>query len=742
MDILEVLNPEQRQAVEAVEGPLLVLAGPGSGKTRVITHRIAHLIRNCRVSPYNIMAVTFTNKAAREMKERLDALTPGALASLTIGTFHSVCSRILRRDAGAIGVDSHFVIYDDGDQLSIVKKVLRDLNLDEKQHSPRAILAGISKAKSELIGPLQYAEYTTSYWEEIVLRVYRAYQEDLAQKHAVDFDDLIMTTVRLFRERPDILARYQDRYHHVLVDEFQDTNIAQYSLLRQVAGKHHNLCVVGDEDQSVYSWRQADLRNILNFEYDYPGAKVIVLERNYRSTQNILKAATSVISANELRKDKRLWTANGAGKPLTVFEAYNEREEARYIINEIERLLSRNEVRLSECAVMYRTNAQSRALEEGFLRNKLPYRLVGATRFYERKEIKDTLAFMRFIFNPYDDASFLRMLDAVGHGIGAKTIQGLESWAKTMGLPLFGAIVLLKDGPEAVAEYLPDVEVGALDKAPKAPFATRTELLLTGFAALPLKLLDAGRRLDALALLEYILKETGLGEQILDGTEEGEERWKNVKELASVAGDYAGLDAATSLETFLEAVALVSEQDNLGEGVDAVTLITLHAAKGLEFKAVFIAGVEEGLCPHSRSVDDPRQMEEERRLFYVGMTRAKEHLYLVYAFRRTLYGGSMPGTPSRFLADIPDNLVQGRDTPPPASPQPVAVPRPVAARPAAKAARGAGSYRAGERVRHPVFGEGLVVSSEARGEDEEVTVVFAGAGLKRLSLAFANLQRL
>jgi len=735
MDVLETLNPEQRRAVETIEGPLLVLAGPGSGKTRVITHRIAHLIRGCRVNPHNIIAVTFTNRAAREMKERLEQLVPGALAPLTIGTFHAICARILRRDGAAIGLDSHFAIYDDADQIGLIKKVLRDLQLDEKQYHPRALQTHISKAKSELISPLQYGEYASSYWEEIVLRVYRAYQEELAQKHGLDFDDLIMATVRLFRERPDVLTHYQERYEYILVDEFQDTNIAQYTLLRQLADKHQNLCVVGDEDQSVYSWRQADLRNILNFEFDYPGARVIILEQNYRSTKTILSAARSVIAANELRKDKKLWTANEPGVPITVFEAYSERDEARYIAGEVERLVARGQCRLADCAVMYRTNAQSRALEEAFLRSNVPYRLVGATRFYERKEVKDVLSFMRFVFNPLDDVSVLRIIAVSGHGIGAKTVQHLENWARQLGLPLFGALLLLKNGPESLAAYLPSLPAQAAD-GPKAPFTTRVEQTLAGFTALLEKLAENGRRLDAYELLDYVLRETGLAEQILDGTEEGESRWENVRELATVAADYVGIEPQISLEAFLENVSLASEQDDLREDKDAVTLITLHAAKGLEYRAVFIAGVEEGLCPHGRSSDDPKQLEEERRLFYVGMTRAKERLYLVHAFRRNLYGGSLPSTPSRFLADIPEELVKGREAPPAATAPSAPPPRP--------SANGAGepAFQPGDRVRHPVFGEGLVVSSKPSGDDEEVSVVFADVGVKRLSLAFAHLEKL
>ncbi|MHB1132649.1 MAG: UvrD-helicase domain-containing protein [Chloroflexota bacterium] len=750
MDLLSVLNPEQRRAVQTVEGPLLVLAGPGSGKTRVITHRIAYMMRHLSISPYSIMALTFTNRAAREMRARLETLVPNRLAPLTMGTFHAICARILRRDGPQIGIDNHFVIFDDADQQAIVKKVLRDHDLDEKRYAPRALLTHISKAKSELIGPLQYGEYASSYWEEVVLRVYRAYQEELAQRHGLDFDDLIMTATRLFRERPDVLDSYQERYRYILVDEFQDTNIAQYALLRQLAAKYHNLCVVGDEDQSVYSWRQADLRNILNFESDHPNANVIVLEQNYRSTKNILAAARSVIAVNSLRKEKHLWTANGTGQPITLYEAYSERDEARYVVSEIESLVARGVCQPSECAVMYRTNAQSRALEEAFVLGRMPYQLVGGTRFYERKEVKDVLAFLRFAFNPYDDASLQRMLAVSGHGIGAKTVQGLEQLSAKFALPLFGVLVLLKHGPEAPGDYLPGLQPVKLPANFKSPFTTRAEQILAGWTALPEKVLEAAQRLEVPELLELVLRESGLTEQILDGSEEGQERWENVRELASVAADYAGIDPQTGLEAFLETAALASDQDEHREEKNAVTLITLHAAKGLEFKAVFLAGAEEGLCPHSRSADDPKQMEEERRLFYVGMTRAKERLYILYAFRRTLYGGSQPGLPSRFLADIPEELMgtiaqTSTATLAPATPTKSASrPHPQATTPVPdRIAFAAGPLlQPGDRVRHPSFGEGIVVGSKANKTDVEVSVAFPSLGVKRLSLSFAKLERL
>lgn len=731
IDLLSELNPVQRQAAEATEGPILILAGPGSGKTRAITYRIAHLIANTGVRPYRILAVTFTNKAAREMVSRLQTLVPGAIDQLTIGTFHATCARILRREGRAIGLEPSFSIYDDDDQVGVVRRVLKEMNLDEKQYGPRAILSSISAAKAELRDPRQYAEYASSYWEEIVLRVYRRYQESLAESHALDFDDLLMTTVRLFREAPAVLEKLQERYLHVLVDEFQDTNIAQYSIVRQLAGKHRNLCVVGDPDQSIYAFRRADIRNILNFETDFPDCKTIYLEQNYRSTKAILSAAQGVISANRLRKDKRLWTENEQGTPITIFEAYNEDEEAGYVVSEIERLVARREGNLRDCAVLYRTNAQSRKLEEVFLRRRMPHRVVGV-RFYQRKEIKDVLAYVRVLANPDDAASLLRIINVPTRGIGEKTLTELQRWATGQGRSIYGALLRLASDR---------------DDGQPSPFAARAERQLVAFVALVEELRALAEELTIVELIKTVLGRSGYSEMMLaDDSEDGEDRRENVAELMRVAAAFADLTPAAGLAAFLEDAALATDIDEYDESADAVSLITLHAAKGLEFPVVFITGMEEGIFPHSRSVDDPERMEEERRLCYVGITRAKRRLYLIYAARRTFYGSASVNAPSRFLADIPPSVVKGTQ-PTKAGPRSSKVipagPPPSAAvisptLPKTRAPR----FRAGDRVRHTKFGEGIIVKSTLTRDDEEVEVAFQGIGLKRLSTSFAPLERI
>ena len=736
--ILAGLNPAQRAAVEAIEGPVLILAGPGSGKTRVITHRIAYLLREVGISPYNVLAVTFTNKAARSMIERLEGLVPGEARKLTIGTFHAVCARMLRRDGPEIGIGSHFTIYDDDDQIAAVRSVLKEMNLDERQHPPRAIQSRISNAKSELKSPRHFSEFTASYWDEIVLRVYRAYQDLLATNNALDFDDLLMQVVRLLRERLEVLARYQERYVHVMVDEFQDTNLAQYAIVKQLAGKHRNLCVVGDEDQSIYSWRGANFRNVLDFEADFPDARVVFLEQNYRSTQTILQAARRVISANSMRKEKQLWTENPEGLPIRIFEAYNEEEEANFVTSEIDRLVHRGDVEYRDVAVMYRTNVQSRVLEKAFVRRRIPHRVVG-TRFYERKEVKDVLAYLKVANNPDDSQVMQRVINTPPRGIGAKTLAELERWARSLGTSWYGALRHLREGDQG-----------------KPPFNARTEQLLLDFLRLVERLAEAKSKTTASALVEVILQATDYADYIRDGTEEGDERWTNVRELQTVAQAYDEYEPPAGLAGFLEETALVADADALDESGNAVSLITLHAAKGLEFPIVFLTGVEEGILPHSRSFENPDQMEEERRLAYVGITRAKERLYLIYAFRRTLFGGSMVNAPSRFILDIPDELKQGM---PPrvigGGPQRThdaqragfVVPAGVVDEPTTwgkrvQTAPAEVSFVPGDRVRHEKFGEGIVVSSVIAHGDEEVTVAFPKIGVKKLALSFAPLQRL
>jgi DNA helicase-2/ATP-dependent DNA helicase PcrA len=726
MDILATLNPAQREAVEAIKGPVLILAGPGSGKTRVITHRVAYLVKACGVSPRHIMAVTFTNKAAREMKERLEQLLGQANEALTLGTFHAICARILRHEGQAVGLGSSFVIYDEDDQLRLVKQVLEELNLDPKQYVPQALRSAIDAAKSRLLSPEDYAEQVSSYFEEIVHRVYQRYQQLLSQGQAVDFDDLLMKTVQLFRDHPKILAKYQSRYIHILVDEFQDTNIAQYELMKRLAGKYRNLCVVGDPDQSIYSWRFADLRNILSFEKDYPEAKLVFLEQNYRSTKTILEVASDVISANVLRKPKKLWTENENGASVTVIESYSAEEEAQCVVNEIEKLAGEEQISLKDCAVMYRVNAQSRALEETFLRYGVPYKLVGGTRFYHRQEIKDIIAYLRVIHNSQDNVNLLRIINVPGRGIGQKTIRTLQCWAKAHDTSLL--------------EALRQISHNAITDEAKQSLPSRTIQALAGFDALMNELTTQSHQLSFSGLVNEILERTGYRAYI-QGKEDGEERWENINELRNVASEYNEADTEEALTAFLEKVSLVADIDELDQEADTVTLITLHQAKGLEFPAVFIVGLEEGILPHRRSFDDPAQMEEERRLCYVGITRAKKRLYLLRSYRRSLFGGSTANPPSRFLKDISPDLISPRglweESPAPVAGSDFTQKFQPSARPI-----DALTLKVGDRVLHSKFGPGIVMNCSPTRDDQELTVVFEGAGIKKLLASLAPLERM
>jgi DNA helicase-2/ATP-dependent DNA helicase PcrA len=705
VDILEGLNPAQKEAVTWVEGPLLIIAGPGSGKTRVIAHRVAYLVKVVGIPPRRIMAVTFTNKAAGEMRERLLHLLGGrGVEELSLGTFHALASRILRQDGDRIGLDRSFVIYDEEDQLSLVKRALQELDLDIKNYPPKAIQGAIEAAKSQLLTWQSYP--SRHYYEEIVKRVYEKYEALLKENRALDFEDLLMKAVFLFQEQPRVLVRYQERYLHILVDEFQDTNITQYGLAKLLAGKHRNICVVGDPDQSIYSWRFADIRNILSFEKDFPEARVVVLEQNYRSTQTILEVASHIIARNRERKPKDLWTENETGLPVKVLEADSPEEEAQLVAAELEKL-TREGLPLKECAVMYRTNAQSRPLEEAFLRYGIPYQLVGAVRFYHRKEVKDLIAYLRLIHNPQDSVSLARVMNVPGRGIGPKTVDALSQWAQLKGIPLYQAL-------KAAAE--------AGEEGP--PLQPRARAALASFVKLLDGLREAAQEKDLVELLDLILEGTGFRAYLL-GEPDGEDRWENVLELRTVAQEYSSRE--DGLQAFLEGVSLVSDQDNFDEKADRATLITLHQAKGLEFGAVFLVGMEEGLLPHFRSFDDPAQMEEERRLCYVGVTRARKYLYLVRARRRSIGGVTGPALPSRYLDDIPPHLVLRTDV---VEASAVAQPRPP-------------RLKAGDHVKHAVFGEGVVVavaSAPAKG-DQEVTVVFKGAGLKRLLPSFAPLEK-
>ena len=728
MDILANLNPAQREAAEAISGPVLILAGPGSGKTRVITHRIAYLIKTCGVSPRNIMAVTFTNKAAREMEDRLGNLVSGSVQDLTLGTFHAICVRILRTSGSVASIDSQFVIYDREDQISVVKRSIQEADFDPKQYAPGAILSAISSAKSRMLSPAEFVKTERNYFDEVVSRVYENYQRMLEESNALDFDDLLMKTVILFRDHPDILARYQSRYVHLMVDEFQDTNLVQYELIKQIGGKYRNICVVGDPDQSIYSWRFADVRNILNFEKDYPDAKVVMLEENYRSTKTILETASSIISANQQRKPVNLWTQNDEGTSAVVVETYTEQEEAQFVVSEIERLVEQGEHSLGECAVMYRTNAQSRVLEEAFVRYGMPYKLVAGTRFYERREVKDIIAYLRLIQNPHDSVSLMRVINVPQRGIGQQTQLKLAAWSKSMGVSQFKALQCMN------GESTDDL---------KSPFNSHISRVLKAFSELMEELISRSKEMKMTELFDLVVERSGYKEYILnEGNGDGQERWENILELRSVAQkDYGDLSPQESLAAFLEEVTLVSDVDGLDEGLSAVTLITLHQAKGLEFPVVFIAGMEDGLLPHFRTFDDPVQMEEERRLCYVGVTRAKQHVYLVRAFRRSLMGRSQVSEPSRFLNDIPKHLISTGDWKDGSENdifpsiqswnRPTTTEAPTAA---------TSEYQAGDHVYHAQFGQGVVVSCQPVKNDAEIVIAFNGA-VKKLLLSFANLEK-
>ncbi|MCL4393279.1 MAG: UvrD-helicase domain-containing protein [Chloroflexi bacterium] len=736
-------------AVESVDGPVLVLAGPGSGKTRVLTHRVAYLIGQVPVPAYQILAVTFTNKAAREMRDRLNRLLGEESArDLTIGTFHATCARLLRRDGERVGLGRGFAIYDEDDQLALIKRILKELNLNDKQYRPGSVLGAIGKAKNELIGPEAYVP--PSYWHEAIARAYVRYQQLLIENNAADFDDLLMSTVRLLQENADVLDRYQERYRYLHVDEFQDTNQAQYVLMKLLADKHQNLFCVGDEDQSIYGWRGADYRNVRRFREDFPGARVVLLEQNYRSTQTILDAAQAVIRRNSSRHKKELWTENPRGIPLTVREAYNEEEEAQYVVDEIARLTRTDGYHPRDCAIFYRTNAQSRNLEDAFVRRGLPYQLVGSVRFYQRREIKDVLAYLRLINNPNDSVAFSRVINIPPRGIGKKSVDELGHWAERLSVSPYAVLQSLQQSTQT--------DPAGASKAParlSPEFDTRSRKTLLAFADLLDDLRGVQPNKNLPDLIDYILLKTGFESYVRDGTTEGDDRWDNVMELRRAAKKYAGAEPETALVQFLEEVSLVADIDSMNENMDAPILMTLHTAKGLEFPVVFIVGLEDGLFPHARSLEDPAQMEEERRLCYVGITRAKERLYLVYAFRRSFYGASEPGKPSQFLADIPRELYagdrsrQGRTAgtgrrrslavEPDGEDAPEFQPR--AMPPPRRSTLSDLEYHAGDKVSHPSFGNGVVVTSKPSGNDEQVEVAFEGKGVKRLIVRLAGLTK-
>jgi DNA helicase-2/ATP-dependent DNA helicase PcrA len=707
---------------------VLVLAGPGSGKTRVLTHRVAYLIRERDVDPFGIMAVTFTNKAAREMGDRVERLLGGALKGARIGTFHATCARILRVEAERTPYTREYVIFDTDDQRRVVEAALAELNLDPRRYRPTLVHSKISAAKNELISPEEYQ--SGSYFDEVVGRVYARYQELLVENNAMDFDDLLVRTVQLFQENPDVLARYQRRYAWVLVDEFQDTNTVQYALLKLLthAEGHRNLFVVGDEDQSIYLFRGADYRNVRRFEEDYPDRTKILLEQNYRSTQHILDVANAVIRHNTDRTPKRLFTERKGGPFITVHDAYNENDEAAFVVETIYQLTKGRGKKFEprDVAVMYRTNAQSRALEDAFLLRGMPYRLVNATRFYNRREVKDLIAYLRVAYNPDDSLSLMRIINTPPRKIGDKTISALNAWAAAHNASLYRAVMAVLDGAEKINE--PPLKSQAANSV--RAFAE----LVAGWQA------QRAANLAPLAWLDAIIEQVGYQEYIDDGTVEGRERWENVQELRSIAAGYEGL----TLGVFLEEVSLVSDVDTRDDEANAPSLMTLHAAKGLEFAVVFIVGLEEGMLPHSLSLDDPEMMAEERRLMYVGVTRAKDSLFLTYAFRRTRWGSDEVNAPSRFLKDIPIELVEGNarlnlSTARERASYKQAV---TWSSDAAPATRQETRFKTGESVSHPNFGVGVVVESEVASGDEMVTVAFADVGIKKLMASFAKLTKL
>jgi DNA helicase-2/ATP-dependent DNA helicase PcrA len=726
--LLQGLNEEQRQAVQTTEGPLLVLAGAGSGKTRVLTHRVAYLMEVKKILPWNILAVTFTNKAAREMRERVGQLVGPMAEEMWIGTFHSVCVRILRRESHHLGYAPAFSILDPQDQLAVVKQVLRELNLDPNRFEPRSLLAAISHAKNELLTAERYEAQAGNLFQKTVSRVYQLYQRRLAANQAMDFDDLILLTVRLFQENPEVLEAYQRRFQYIHIDEYQDTNRAQYLLVRMLAERHQNICVVGDADQSIYRWRGADMGNILNFQEDYPQATVIKLEQNYRSTQHILDAANHVIANNRQRQEKRLWTANPKGELIHRLIAEDEHQEASFIVEEIRRQVGAGR-KYGDFAILYRTNAQSRVLEETLTREGLPYRMVGGMRFYERMEIKDLIAYLRLVVNPEDEWSLERVINVPKRGIGATSLERLKSYAAERQVSLYEA---LKESERA----------GLSGKAARAA---------AQFAALIAELRQMSEYLSASEMIEEVLARSGYRESLAQqNTIEAEGRLENIQEFISVAVEFEARNETRTLLDFLTELSLMTDLDTLEEQdvQDAVVLMTLHSAKGLEFPVVFLCGMEEGIFPHKRALDDEEELEEERRLAYVGITRAEERLYLTAARRRMIYGQVMHHLPSRFFAEIPAHLQYDRSDDANARTKEEASARFRSRGSSGVSARQAGQsgvaeyWRAGEKVIHHKWGQGIVVSVHGEGEDTELTVVFGEpVGMKRLMARYAPLQK-
>lgn len=730
--IFDTLNDRQCEAVKHTEGPLLITAGAGSGKTKVLTCRIAHLLE-LGVAPYRILAITFTNKAAKEMKERVTNLVGAQADSIWLSTFHSFCAKLLRFEVdGFHGYTRNFTIYDSSDQLVLVKDCLKKLNLDDKQFTPRSVLGTISSAKNVLMDAKAFAAKASDFYEQKVADVYAMYQEKLRENNAVDFDDLLFLAVRLLQENEEVREKYQSRFQYILVDEYQDTNHAQYALTKILAARWRNICVVGDADQSIYAWRGADIRNIIDFTRDYPDAASIKLEQNYRSTKTILHAANAVIDNNESRPKKTLWTENPTGNKIIHYQAQTEHDEADYIAGVI---YNRHEIShepYGDMAILFRTNAQSRVLEEKLMRYAIPYTMVGGTKFYDRKEIKDVLAYLRLLYNPEDSLSLTRIINVPKRNIGATTMEHVAAYAEAQGISLFEA----------------------LSSTDEIPVTKRAKASLENFAAMIFDLLNDIEGKDVLSLIEMVIKQTGYGDMLDKEAEhdpQGESRKENVGEFLSVAKDYMDSNPEGNLQDFLENVALVSDVDDFESSDSKVTLMTLHAAKGLEFPVVFLTGLDEGLFPHSRTLMDPAQVEEERRLAYVGITRAERQLYVTNAVTRTMYGRISAYMPSRFLAEIPPQFMedyhrksampQSRTTAVPGKQRVSILTKPVASSLPKKHAV-TDTFAKGDKVRHKIWGIGTVLDVIGEGPNMQMKIQFPTKGVRQVVVKYAPLEKI
>ncbi len=740
--LLHGMNPRQKEAVMCTEGPLLLMAGAGSGKTRVLTHRIAYLIEEKAVNPWNILAITFTNKAAKEMKERVKNLLGLDGENVWVSTFHSMCVRILRRDVDHIGYSRNFTIIDSSEQLTLMKRVLKELNIDPKKYDPRSILGAISNAKNALLTPEEYQAMQGDFFEQIVDRCYEVYQKELRQNQCMDFDDLIMNTIRLFKDNEDVLAYYQHKFQYIHVDEYQDTNHAQYTLVNMLAARFKNLCVVGDADQSIYGWRGADMQNILDFEKDYPNAEVILLEQNYRSTKTILDAANQVIQNNRNRRKKKLWTENTDGQLITYYRGETERDEGQYIVREIQNQIANEGRDYGDFAVLYRTNAQSRAVEDTLVKANIPYTMVGGHKFYDRKEIKDILAYLSAIANPDDSLSLERIINVPKRGVGPGTLDKLRQFANLHSWPLLETAqnVELTNISGKAAKELSQFGQMMDEFNQMIPYLTVTELTQEVLAKSGYQEeLRIQNTLEAQARLENL-------EEFLTVTQEFDKQYQNQSEEGDAPED--------KLTIFLNDLALLSDLDNYEEETTQVTLMTLHAAKGLEFPVVFLIGMEENVFPLSRSLMEESELEEERRLAYVGITRAEEKLYLTNAFSRTLYGRTQYNRPSRFVDEIDVDLLASTSSRPAQPTQARGsfnpkVFKPVYQQPVQKTVSSkketggdASDWQPGDKVSHKKWGIGTVVRVTGKAKDLELDVAFAQQGVKRLLAAFAPIEKI